>query len=149
DGRVALFVPLVEGNVRCALQGNRNGLSVVAETGNPRVEAAAATVLFVSVQPVGESLHDWLARCAAAVARHLGVKLRHEKSLPDFIDSFGWCTWDAFYKDVSADNVLRGLRSFRDAGVLPRFLIIDDGWQTETDRGSEQGRRLTSFTPNE
>jgi raffinose synthase len=41
----------------------------------------------------------------------------------------GWCTWDAFYHDVSAQGIMSGLDSFRRAGVQPRWIIIDDGWQ--------------------
>jgi hypothetical protein len=41
----------------------------------------------------------------------------------------GWCTWDAFYHDVSAQGIAAGLQSFNDAGVKPRWIIIDDGWQ--------------------
>uniref|UniRef100_A0A0D9ZES4 galactinol--sucrose galactosyltransferase n=1 Tax=Oryza glumipatula TaxID=40148 RepID=A0A0D9ZES4_9ORYZ len=49
--------------------------------------------------------------------------------LPSFLDWFGWCTWDAFYTDVTADGVKQGLQSLAEGGTPPRFLIIDDGWQ--------------------
>jgi raffinose synthase len=29
--------------------------------------------------------------------------------LPSFLDWFGWCTWDAFYTDVTAEGVKEGL----------------------------------------
>jgi hypothetical protein len=31
------------------------------------------------------------------------------KQRPDFVDAFGWCTWDAFYSKVSAKGLLLGL----------------------------------------
>ena len=30
--------------------------------------------------------------------------------LPSFVDWFGWCTWDAFYTDVTAEGVKQGLK---------------------------------------
>lgn len=30
--------------------------------------------------------------------------------LPSFLDWFGWCTWDAFYTDVTAEGVEEGIR---------------------------------------
>jgi hypothetical protein len=43
----------------------------------------------------------------------------------------GWCTWDAFYHDVSGLGIQQGLEGFRaaDPARVPRWLIIDDGWQ--------------------
>ncbi len=35
------------------------------------------------------------------------AKARVAKQLPDFVDVFGWCTWDAFYSRVSAEGELR------------------------------------------
>ena len=50
---------------------------------------------------------------------------------PSFVDYFGWCTWDSFYTDLSSNRILSGLESFKSAGVRPRFLILDDGWQVQ------------------
>lgn len=30
--------------------------------------------------------------------------------MPDILNWFGWCTWDAFYTDVTADGVKEGIR---------------------------------------
>ena len=38
-------------------------------------------------------------------------KPRSAKKVPDFMKSFGWCTWDAFYSQVSAQGVVFALRS--------------------------------------
>lgn len=41
---------------------------------------------------------------AAAAQLSGGAKPRLSKQLPDFVGSFGWCTWDAFYSQVSAQG---------------------------------------------
>lgn len=29
--------------------------------------------------------------------------------MPDMLNWFGWCTWDAFYTEVTAEGVMNGL----------------------------------------
>ncbi len=36
-------------------------------------------------------------------------RVLREKQLPPLCDMLGWCTWDAFYADVEAEGVLRGM----------------------------------------
>ncbi|KAL0334294.1 UNVERIFIED_CONTAM: putative galactinol--sucrose galactosyltransferase 2 [Sesamum angustifolium] len=77
-----------------------------------------------------KSLHVFPVGVLEAVEKHLQTfQHREKKKLPSFIDWFGWCTWDAFYTDVTAEGVEEGLKSLSEGGTPPRFLIIDDGWQ--------------------
>ncbi|MEW5300241.1 MAG: hypothetical protein WDW36_003183 [Sanguina aurantia] len=66
----------------------------------------------------------------AAAALSGGARPRLEKTIPASLDLFGWCTWDAFYSTVSARGLHEGLDSLAAGGIPPRFLIIDDGWQS-------------------
>eukprot|EP00877_Chromochloris_zofingiensis_P013754 jgi/Chrzof1/8632/Cz03g18090.t1 len=74
------------------------------------------------------------ASVAAAAAYSGGARARATKQLPDSLDSFGWCTWDAFYSTVSARGLTEGLAALQAGGVNPRTLIIDDGWQVEPNK---------------
>jgi raffinose synthase len=145
-GRCTLVVPLLDATTRYSLRGTADGLTVVAETGDPAVVSDGGVALFVSC---GDDPYDLSAVGARAVHRHLGTGgLRVDKPVPDFVDLFGWCTWDAFYKEVSADSVLAGLDAFARGGVEPPLLILDDGWQSW--RKSATGEeRLTNLAPNE
>jgi len=62
--------------------------------------------------------------------------------LPSFVDWFGWCTWDAFYTDVTAEAVKQGLQSLAEGGTPPRFLIIDDGWQQIGSENKEEANAV-------
>jgi raffinose synthase len=145
-GRFTMVVPLLDSTTRYSLRGTASGLTVVAETGDPAVVSDGGVALFVSR---GDDPYALTATGARAVHGHLGTgRLRGDKPLPDFVDLFGWCTWDAFYKEVSADKVLAGLDAFARSGVEPRLLILDDGWQT-WHRSAAGEDRLTSFAPNQ
>lgn len=140
--QVLFLIPLITHNARFCLQGGGDDqLDVVIDTGDPHTHFQEGVALYLAI---GEHPQALAAHVAPIVMRHLKTgRLRTEKPLPAFIDTFGWCTWDAFYRDVSHEKVREGLQSFVDGGVRPRFLILDDGWQ------SVDENRLTAFCANE
>lgn len=36
----------------------------------------------------------------------------YSSQMPGILDWFGWCTWDAFYTDVSAEGVRQGIQRY-------------------------------------
>ena len=70
-------------------------------------------------------------------AREMGairVPLREERVYPAILEKFGWCTWDAFYKEVTAEKICTKLAEFRTKGVPVHWIIIDAGWSTFRER---------------
>ena len=128
-GDCLLLVPLIDGAFRSALQGTgENGLELVAQTGDAATVGTELIGLYVAAGPNPYTL---IEDAAPVVMAQMGTgRLRAEKTLPDFADVFGWCTWDAFYQDVTGEKVREGLASFRAGGVEPKLLILDDGWQS-------------------
>ncbi|PTX98528.1 Sip1-related alpha-galactosidase [Opitutus sp. ER46] len=144
--RFVLVVPLLGPTTRYSLAGDETGLRLVADTGDEAVPVDHGTAVFIAM---GRDPYALTAAAARAVTHRLGAgRLRLEKPLPDFIDDFGWCTWDAFYQDVSSEKVLAGLASFAAGGVQPRFLLLDDGWQTVA-KPPEGAERLSGFASND
>ncbi|MCE0484863.1 MAG: alpha-galactosidase [Methylacidiphilales bacterium] len=137
-GGYAVALPLVDGNVRGILRGGSEGWSIHTPEKDPLPEKA--TLFFVATGNDPIALVQWAMR---KIAERLGTfRLRTEKPLPRWVDYLGWCTWDAFYLEVSEEKVLEGLASFKAGGLSPRVLILDGGWQDEKDN------LLVSFGPN-
>ena len=147
DSTCVILIPLVDSPFRGALRGaGENGLELVVDTGDAQVVAHSMVGLFAAA---GEDPYALITAAARSVAVRMGsTRLRTEKPLPTFVDQFGWCTWDAFYQDVSHDLTRRGLQSFSEGGVPPKFLILDDGWQSVRET-AENERRLSAFSANE
>ncbi|KAJ7956736.1 Raffinose synthase family protein [Quillaja saponaria] len=153
-----VFLPLIEGSFRGCLQGNdRDELELCLESGDVETKASSFThTLFISAgsDPFG-TIYDAIR----AVKSHLKTfRLRHEKKLPGIVDHFGWCTWDAFYQEVTQEGVEAGLQSLAAGGTPPKFVIIDDGWQSvdgdpqENDQKEDTKQplmRLTGIKENE
>jgi len=147
-GRYALVLPILDEPFRGVLEGRDDDqLLLIVETGDTATAGTGATALFVAV---GDDPYRLMHDAARSIAARLQtVRLREEKPLPAFIDQFGWCTWDAFYQQVSHEKVREGLQSFAEGGVQPRFLILDDGWQSVLALSDTAGPfRLTAFAAN-
>ncbi len=126
DGLCVLIVPLFDDPFRFSLSGDVQGLQLVGETGDAFCAGTGGLAAFVAL---GRDPCALAAAGARAVQKRLRAgRLRGQKPLPNFVDQFGWCTWDAFYQEVSPEKVREGLESFAAGGVEPRLLILDDGW---------------------
>ncbi|KAL6638101.1 hypothetical protein ACP70R_025673 [Stipagrostis hirtigluma subsp. patula] len=137
-----VMLPLLEGQFRAALQGNENDeLEITLESGDKAVQTTQGT--YMVYVHAGTNPFDTITQAVKVVERHMQTfHHREKKKLPSFVDWFGWCTWDAFYTDVTADGVKQGLQSLAEGGTPPRFLIIDDGWQQIGSENKEESNAV-------
>ncbi|XP_022857614.1 probable galactinol--sucrose galactosyltransferase 1 [Olea europaea var. sylvestris] len=153
-----VFLPILEGDFRAVLQGNANNeLEICLESGDPAVqEFEGSHLVFVAA---GSDPFDVITNAVKSVERHLQTfSHRDRKKMPDLLNWFGWCTWDAFYTDVTSEGVKQGLQSFEQGGIAPKFVIIDDGWQSvsmdpvsiasKADNTANFANRLTNIKEN-
>ncbi|EPS69400.1 stachyose synthase [Genlisea aurea] len=126
----AVVIPIVEGRFRSALNpGTAGQVLIVAESGSSRVKTSSLHA--IAYVHVSDNPYDLMREAYTAVRVHLDTfRLIEEKSPPPLVNKFGWCTWDAFYLTVEPAGVWYGVKEFADGGFTPRFLIIDDGWQS-------------------
>ncbi|KAL9255683.1 putative galactinol--sucrose galactosyltransferase 2 [Drosera capensis] len=153
-----VFLPLLEGQFRAALQGNeKNEVEICLESGDTAVETDQG--LHIVYMHAGTNPFEVISQAVEAAERHMQTFVnREKKKLPSFVDWFGWCTWDAFYTDVTAEAVEEGLKSLSEGKAPPRFLIIDDGWQqigneiresnAVVQEGAQFANRLTGIKEN-
>lgn len=135
----AVLLPLLEGPFRSVLQGNeKSEIEICFESGDHAVETNQG--LHMVYMHAGTNPFEVINQAVKAVEKHMQTfHHREKKKLPSFLDWFGWCTWDAFYTDVTAEGVEQGLKSLSEGGTPPRFLIIDDGWQQIESKAKDPG----------
>ncbi len=141
-GRTWLAIlPGVADGVQGVLTGHARGVAVATRHRDP---GSADRVIVAQAR--ASDPYAALEAAARALAEHCGgFRLRVDKPLPAWIDWFGWCTWDSFYRKVSAANVAAGFRAFRKAGLVPPMFILDDGWQDTDPALAEWGGMLCSL----
>ncbi len=126
DGSFGVALPLIDGDWRATARGVPGGIVFDCDGG---CATMADTPITVACTARGKHPAALVRSAMAAAADRLKTfRLREDKPVPGFIDRLGWCTWDAFYHEVSQAKVRQGLRSLARAGINPGFLILDDGW---------------------
>lgn len=63
-------------------------------------------------------------------AGETGALLTGQKELPEMFDYLGWCSWDAFYREISEEKVREKAGELAQKDVPVRWLLMDDGWQS-------------------
>lgn len=126
----AVVIPIVEGSFRSALHPGSDGhMLICAESGAASKKTASFEA--IAYVHVSDNPYTLMKEAYSAVRVHLNTfKLIEEKAPPPLVNKFGWCTWDAFYLTVEPAGIWHGVSEFADGGLTPRFLIIDDGWQS-------------------
>ena len=83
----------------------------------------------------GTDLFETIHRAFAWLAEEKGLRLRQDRRLSEPFRYLGWCSWDAFYREVSEAGILQKAEELRAKKVPVRWFVIDDGWlQTRDDQ---------------
>ncbi len=135
-----MFIPLVDSKTRCSLGGKKTkGIELIAETGDSTLLINEFLGLYLLS---GNNPQKMIKQASAEIQQELQTfKLRNEKNEPWFADYFGWCTWNALYKNLNRDTLAYAMENFKQKDIPVRYMIIDDGWQAS----SEDGQRLSSY----
>jgi stachyose synthetase len=125
-----IIIPTIEGGFRSALHLGCDGhVMICAESGSTQVRSSSFDA--IAYVHCSENPYDLMKEAYRALRVHLNTfRLLEEKTVPSLVDKFGWGTWDAFYLTVEPADVWHGMNEFAESGVSPRFLILDDGWQS-------------------
>lgn len=121
-------LPLTSHGMRAEL-GNCDGrLCIRSASGDDRHTPGGFLLAAVAG---GADPYEAVGRAFAAGLAETGTgRLRRQKAVPPFVDWFGWCSWNAFYSNVTEADVLNALATFRKGRLPVGFYILDDGWQS-------------------
>ena len=90
----------------------------------------------------GEDLFAAINRVFEKAAEIKQLPLKKDRTYPEMFEYFGWCSWDAFYTDISEEKVLEKVAELRDKQIPVRWLLMDDGWL------NTEKQCLSTFTPD-
>ena len=90
---------------------------------------------------VAESYADGLAAMSNPGRRRI------DKPYPEPFTRIGFCTWNAFYENQTATNLVAAAEAFKEADFPLGFFIIDAGWQDYSGE-SIFFQKLRSFSPD-
>jgi hypothetical protein len=89
-----------------------------------------------------ENLFDAIKRVFDKAASIKQIPLKEDRVYPEMFEYFGWCSWDAFYTDITEAKVLEKVKEFADKQIPVRWILLDDGWL------NTENQCLKTFEPN-
>ena len=99
-----------------------------------------------AVMAIGEGsdpypiVHDTMAAGLSGVKQPIPLKEgRHD--IPA-LSLLGWCTYDAFYREVTHDKILQKLDEFKEKNIPIKMLLIDSGWFIHDGDGTKGNRAV-------
>lgn len=104
--------------------------------GQKRVEEPL--YLMAEAPVLAEAVHkvfSWLAE-------YKGIRMREKRRVPEIFQYLGWCSWDAFYREVTEDKIRQKAEELLEKKVPVKWMLIDDGWL------SVQDELLCDFAPD-
>lgn len=126
--RYACFLPMVGDRFKTWVNGGTDAeicLEMTAYLGGQRV---VDEPLYVMAE--AETLEKAVHTVFAWLAEHKGISLRAQRRVPEMFRYLGWCSWDAFYTDVTEEKIRQKAAELREKQVPVNWMIIDDGWFT-------------------
>ncbi len=69
---------------------------------------------------------------AGFAAGHMYGRLRWQKTFPTAYRYLGWCSWNTYYQGVTAAKVRASIAWFEQHHIPLGFVLVDDGWLTQT-----------------
>ncbi len=154
DKRFAVLMPLASGTVRASLFSEGGLLYILLESGNPRVQMIKDSPVLYYEE--GEDPYVLVQSAVQTLQKCLKTfQQKEKKKRVSVLNRLGWCTWNAFYDEISESKILTVAEEFYKHGQKLGFLLIDDGWQSSKPEASYRNNfnyvedkylsRLTSF----
>ncbi len=121
-----LLIPLIDSKARASLQGGEGDqVTVRIETFDPSTFTQSMTVLY-GIE--GENPYRMMEIAAIEIQMHMGHPSSSHRS-PSFVSHLGWCTYNAFYENLSESGIRGVLKEYQDHQIPLGYMILDGGWQ--------------------
>ncbi|MCO5582946.1 hypothetical protein L7F22_036849 [Adiantum nelumboides] len=131
-----LILPIYEGSFRASLQAGRDDhIDLCMESGSSLVcQSQFKSCIYLHA---GHDPFLLVQDAIKAIQTSLGT-FRHmeEKTPPTIIERFGWCIQrDPLSRSCPSnpEHVWAGVKSLVEGEIPPRFLVFDEGWQSNGD----------------
>ena len=129
--RFACFVPMVGKEYKTYMVSGTETeicLEMTAWLGGQK-DVDEPMYLFAEASTLAEAIH----KAFAWLAEYKGIRMREERRVPEMFNYLGWCSWDAFYREVSEEKICQKADELLEKNVPVKWMIIDDGWLSVQD----------------
>ncbi|MGM7723016.1 Sip1-related alpha-galactosidase [Metabacillus sp. Hm71] len=135
------LLPVVEKIFRTDLSGSKQGMDIKLSSYTGGFDHCQTLAFAIGI---GEQPFKLSTKTIGSTLEVLEYPTlpRQKKRYPHVLDYLGWCSWDAFYHEVSEDGILAKMDELKEKQLPVKWVMIDDGWLDVEDH------RLQSFEAN-
>lgn len=94
-------------------------------------QSSAEETVFVYAE--GKTVFEAVRACSRTLSEETGVILKEKKEYPAMFDRLGWCSWDAFYTDITEEKVRKKAAELAEKKIPAGWFLLDDGWLSVRD----------------
>lgn len=152
DGRYLSVLPLAGPDVVAWFYVNEEGeLELqVANYGTEPVTAECPVIAWALGENLNESAYRLFDNLRRDITYAETFRLRYEKCFPEMFQYLGWCTWEEYKKDISAELLFTEINKLKQVPLPVRYAIIDDGHLSFKTSDVDRSKGvLSSFFPND
>lgn len=106
---------------------NKSSLYLRMDAGVGGLREADETVYLTAD---GKSVEEAVHKVFNYLNQTEGIILRNERVFPECFQYLGWCSWDAFYKEINEEKFRAKADELIEKKVPVRWMLFDDGWMT-------------------
>ena len=127
-----MIIPMIDKRMRCAIFGKEDGLYLHVMSGCSKIKTKQIDGVYVDI---GNDPYELIEKAAERIVEKTETcQLRRNKKLPEYVQYYGWCTYNAMYDDISHEKIMDIIGDFQKNEVVPGFVLIDAGWQSICDK---------------
>ena len=90
---------------------------------------------------VRDNIYDSIHCVFEKAAEDRALPLREKRQYPEMLEYLGWCSWDAFYSEITEEKVREKAREIEEKKVPVKWFLMDDGWLSVCEQ------KLYNFAP--
>lgn len=121
-----------------ACPGRAGVLTLVMTAYQSGRREAEETIFFISW---GKHIYEAVEKAFCQAEKETHLPLRKDRCYPEIFEYLGWCSWDAFYTDITESKVRKKAEELGRKQVPVRWFLMDDGWL------SVHGQKLYDLMP--
>ncbi len=126
-GEYLHFYPMCDGNFRTHIDGEGEKCLLKVSVRCHGYSHISGVIMAVGVgEDAYKTVQDNMRNAFSSVSYQIPLKDgRHDI---EALSLLGWCTYDAFYREVTHDKIIEKLKEFKSKNIPIRMLLIDSGW---------------------
>lgn len=120
-----IFLPIPTSKCNTYISGNYSSITLDLFANRDCLSSVNEPVLLYVKE---KDYNQGIKKLYNVASEILDIDLLSEKEPLNFTNYIGWCSWDAFYTDISESKIREKVQEFIDKDIPIRWVLYDDGW---------------------